>query len=203
MKQESETKIMVDPAIGSDKETVSVWKFNGNGTKELLYEEDAYKLRANYTDYCKETGQTLEEFMSDAVMYGELELMLGNCFAHFCDVNENGERDKKYTEYLTTSGNINFFVDRELTDDEKFICALLSCYAGEYGLTCKILSQLYSWSRHKCYKVAKRIKHKYVCTLICEDREGYFGKGWMLDHEMYTAINNYVHQVKERQKSAM
>ncbi|MBR5950362.1 MAG: hypothetical protein IKZ87_02905 [Actinomycetaceae bacterium] len=176
---------------------ISAWKGD-----ELRFSEKANTLHANFGQYMERLGMELMEFMPDVIMYAELEIMMHDCYADFCYPKADGEREK-YTEYYDDFSPIMFYADRQLTDEEKFVCALLSAYNSEIGLTSDILCHLFGWSKYKSYKVARACVHKNICTLIREDGQGYYGKGWMLQTPMHTAVARYTHQVYESRKTSV
>lgn len=176
---------------------ISAWKGD-----ELRFSEKANTLHANFGQYMERLGMELMDFMPDVIMYAELEIMMHDCYADFCYPKADGEREK-YTEYYDDFSPIMFYADRQLTDEEKFVCALLSAYNSEIGLTSDILCHLFGWSKYKSYKVARACVHKNICTLIREDGQGYYGKGWMLQTPMHTAVARYTHQVYESRKTSV
>lgn len=176
---------------------ISAWKGD-----ELRFSEKANILHANFGQYMERLGMELMDFMPDVIMYAELEIMMHDCYADFCYPKADGEREK-YTEYYDDYSPVMFYADRQLTDEEKFVCALLSADNSEIGLTSDILGHLFGWSKYKSYKVARACVHKNICTLIREDGQGYYGKGWMLQSPMHTAVAQYTHQVYESRKASV
>lgn len=160
-------------------------------------------VNSNFHDYINRIGCTPNELVRDASYYGELAVMMHDCWMLECQY----PLDEKATEHLqhfnTGSGyGLSVTADHDLTDEEKFMCALIVCDDSDYGLTSKILGKMYGWSTYKARKVARSIRHKFVGTLINEEREGYFGKGWLMERAMHTLFNNYRRSVLDKRKSA-
>lgn len=194
----------VNYSVERDDCNVNVWLAENGKNIELLYSEDIYKLRANYADYYQQAGLTLEQFLTDAVMYGQLAVMMQDCFMLQCQrpLDEQEALHLKHYGGLTDTG-IHFCADKELSDSEKFICALITCDNCDYGLTSKTLNKLFGWTTYKARKVARSVQHKVVVSLVSEISEGYFGKGWILTGAMRRFVSSYKYKVSESKKSGV
>lgn len=198
--------IKVDIADGADTSVISIWKLDGNGSKELRFSMDLYKFRGQFAHYMREMKMSEQELLQDVVQYGELEAMMRHCHQMWCSTPHDKESELHYKHYGNEDylgSTVSYMADRELTDEEKFICTLLVCHASDYGLTSRTLEKMYGWTRYKSRKVAHAVRHKFVGTLISEDREGYFGKGWIINSSMYTLACEYARQVSELDKCAV
>lgn len=193
-------QVKLDVADGEDKSTLNIWLMQGD-EKQLRYSEDLYKLRSNFMPYCNRVGMTFEQFVDLAVQYAELAIMMHDCdFAVF--QREMTEEEKAYIKEYATS-HLDICIDSRITDEQKFMCALLACDQRDYGLTSNALAELYSWSRYKARKIAKSVAGKYVATLVDEEAGGYYGKGWIIDSSIRTFYTRYRQQVFDaRRKSA-
>ena len=162
-------------------------------------------MRGNFGQYMERIGCTPMELLKDAAYYGELAVMIQDCFMLECErpLNQQGMPHLQHYSSGVIASGIDFSADRELSDADKFMCALIVCDHSDYGLTSKLLAKLFGWSTYKSRKVAASVRHKYVGTLISEDREGYFGKGWMMERAMHTLISNYEHEVRESRKASV
>ena len=194
--------IGINYSLEQDSDNVNVWLVKDGKDVELLYSEDCCKLRANFADYYQQAGLTLEQFLTDAVMYGQLAVMMQDCFMLQCQrpLDEQEALHLKHYGVQPFSG-IDFCADRELSDSEKFICALITCDNSDYGLTSKTLNKLFGWTTYKSRKVARSVQHKVVVSLVSDSSEGYFGKGWMLTGAMRRFVGSYKHKVSESRKS--
>lgn len=200
METDERYKLGVDVANDNNGQSVlSVWK-----GKELRYSIFVDMLRANYLWYMQQLKCSPAELMEDVAKYGELAVMMHDCWELECQypIDEKATAHLQHFNSGSAWGNgVSVTADRNLTDEEKFICALIECDACDYGLTSKMLGKMYGWSTYKARKVAHGIRHKYVGTLISEDREGYFGKGWLMERTMHTLISDYERTVLESRKS--
>lgn len=196
--------IGIDYSLEQDSDNVNVWLVKDGKDVELLYSEDCCKLRANFADYYQQAGLTLEQFLTDAVMYGQLAVMMQDCFMLQCQrpLDEQEALHLKHYGVQPFSG-IDFCADRELSDSEKFICALITCDNSDYGLTSKMLNKLFGWTTYKARKVARSVQHKVVVSLVSDSSGGYFGKGWMLTGAMRRFVGSYKHKVSESRKSGV
>jgi len=193
--------IGIDYSLEQDSDNVNVWLVKDDKNVELLYSEDCCKLRANFADYYQQAGLTLEQFLTGAVMYGQLAVMMQDCFMLQCQrpLDEQEALHLKHYGVQPFSG-IDFCADRELSDSEKFICALITCDNSDYGLTRKTLNKLFGWTTYKARKVARSVQHKVVVSLVSDSSEGYFGKGWMLTGAMRRFVGSYKRKVSESRK---
>lgn len=190
-------QINVDYAPSADRGTLNVWRVKEDSEKELRFSIDSYILRSNFGYYIKEAAISEVQLLQDAAEYGELLAMMCACFMQEC----SNPLDKQATEHFhhysgPVSSGVGVSADRELTDREKFMCALLSCDGMGIGLTSKMLNKLYGWNTYKSRKVAATVPHKYVSSLFSEERTGYFGKGWFLINAVHTLVMQYVKQVR-------
>ena len=190
----------VEVAKGNSKETLNVWRIEGD-KKELRFSEDLYKLRSNFYPYCNSVGMPFEHFVQLAVQYAELAVMMLDCDYLVYDKDLGDDEKPHIKEYLSYVGC--FCIDSRISDEEKFMCALISCDAKDYGLITRTLNELYGWTRYKARKIAASVKGKLLVTLISEEQGGYYGKGWALESAVRTFCHIYRAAVLERRKNGL
>ena len=102
--------IGINYSLEQDSDNVNVWLVKDDKNVELLYSEDCCKLRANFADYYQQAGLTLEQFLTDAVMYGQLAVMMQDCFMLQCQrpLDEQEALHLKHYGGLTGVGSLRF-----------------------------------------------------------------------------------------------
>lgn len=84
----------------------------------------------------------------------------------------------------------DFFIPVGLSDEDRFICALIHLYSYDFGLTTRRLMKWFGWTKYRCYKLARANQYCRTVTLICEEG-GYGGTGWLLLSDMFDAMREY------------
>lgn len=114
---------------------------------------------------------------------------------HYAELDLSQRRGYNYDKHAVEEGfeaydDTDLCIPANLSDQDKFISALIHLHYQDRGLTTRRLTEWFGWSKYKCYKLAKENKYCRTVTLVCEEG-GYGGKGWMIGQDMFDAMRKY------------
>ena len=184
--------IGADFGSGPDIEKVAVYDIVDN---HIIYSWDACDFRRNFEYTIKKFGVTYRELAVDIAKLFVLSEEMHEAYMK-CECG-NGKPIGSYRHFYGRT--IDFYIERELTDEEKFTCSLLNLAPSEYGLTSNELMRVFGWTRYRCRKIRSLQRYAETLPLFREDRCGYFGKGWLLDYK----IGRFIERLRDAKLEAL